>query len=481
MESEQLLGLVEKVRQLKCETQTVEVKAAHEGCPKSLFDSLSAFSNQDDGGTLLFGLDEKSGFEVVGVYDAQDLQKHVVEQCNQMSPPVRPLFTVCDIDGNIVVSAEIPGADITDRPVYYRGKGKVKGSYIRVGEADEPLSAYEVYSYDAYRRRIRDDIRETDTSVSQLDAEQLGAYIAAVKNNKPNTAKLTDEEILELMSIIKTGKPTLAGVLCFSKYPQASFPQLCVTAVVIPGTEMGESGADGARFLDNKRIEGTIGEMLEDSIAFVRRNMREKTIVDGDGKRSDKTEYPIMAIREAVLNALMHRDYSIHTEGTPVRILMFNDRIEIKNEGGLYGKLTLETLGKTHADTRNQTLTNILEILKIAENRYSGIPTIRAAMREYKLPEPVFEARSGSFTVTLKNGTGYYKRKGDYYSTEIDLELLEIFCREPRSRAEISQHLGLSQYYAMKMVVAPLLESGELRMTIPDKPKSRNQKYYSVI
>jgi ATP-dependent DNA helicase RecG len=274
------------------------------------------------------------------------------------------------------------------------------------------------------------------------------------------------------MGLIKDGFPTLAGVMCLSSYPQAAFPQLCVTAVVIPGTRMGETGSEGERFLDNRRIEGTIGEMLDETIRFIQRNMREKTIVGNDGKRNDKTEYPINAVREAVLNALMHRDYSIHTEGTPVRILMFNDRLEIWNEGGLYGKLTIDSIGKVHADTRNQTLVNILEIQKIAENRYSGIPTIRAEMASYNLPEPLFESRRGNFVVTFKNNQMGTVKSGD------EQTLLD-FCREPRDREEIAAFLNLTQYYAMKIHVAPLVESGALKLTIPDKPKSKNQRYFS--
>lgn len=100
----------------------------------------------------------------------------------------------------------------------------------------------------------------------------------------------------------------------------------------------------GERFLDNQRIEGSIPEMLEAAISFVRKNMRTKTIIDRDtGRRQDRTDYPMAAIREAVLNALVHnRDYSIHTEGMPIQILMFDDRMEIRNPGGIYGRIRID-------------------------------------------------------------------------------------------------------------------------------------------
>ena len=479
MQKEDLLNLVKEVQKYQCESQTVEVKSAHEGCPTKLYGSLSSFSNQDGGGILLFGIDEKRDFEAAGVYDPQDLMHKVTEQCKQMQPIVRPLFTVCDIGDKVVVSAEIPGVDIADRPVYYKGTGRLKGSFIRSGEADEPMSDYEIYSHDAYHRRIRDDIRIADIAQkTQFDKPAIDKFIIAVKENKPNISRLEDDEILELMGIVKDGKPTLTGVMCFYKYPQAIFPQLCITAVVVPGTQMGQTGIDGERFIDNKRIEGTISQMLDEAMYFVKRNMREKTIIDKNGKRNDKPQYPVKAVREAVLNALMHRDYSIHTEGTPVRIIMYSDRMEIINEGGLYGKLTIDSLGKMHADTRNQTLANILEILKIAENRYSGIPTIRMEMQEHHHPEPIFKDNRGSFFVILENRMKIQIESSKLKTRDIQADLLE-FCKTPKTREEIVKLVGRTQYYAIKTLVMPLVEQGLLKLTIPDKPKSRNQKYFS--
>ncbi|MDR2542284.1 MAG: putative DNA binding domain-containing protein [Treponema sp.] len=475
MQTKELVKFVNSVRKLGCETQTLEVKAAHKGCPARLYGTLSAFSNQDGGGIIIFGIDEEKNFEIVGVYDPHDLQRHVAEQCKQMKPAVRPLFTVCEINKKTIVSAEIPGVDVSERPVYYMGTGRMKGSYIRVGAEDEPMSDYEVYSYDAYRRRIRDDIRVVDIAgISQFRQDAVNDYILSVKKEKEKTSKLSDEKILNFMGIVKDGKPTIAGVLCFHEYPQIVFPQLCVTAVVVPGLKIGDKGDEGERFSANKRIEGTIMEMVDETMFFVTRNMREKTIVE-EGRRNDRAEYPAGAVREAIINALMHRDYSIHTEGAPVRVIMYNDRLEIINEGGLYGKLTIDRLGKVHGDTRNQTLAHILETQKIAENRYSGIPTIREEMAACRLPEPVFESKRGSFIVTLKNG--YDSRLPDIIPSNENS--LTHFCKTPRSREEIANFLGKTQYYVVKIFIDPLLDKGILKMTIPDKPKSKNQKYYS--
>ena len=107
MQKEELLNIVAQIQKYQCELQTVEAKAANMGCPTKLYDTLSSFSNQDGGGVLVFGIDENKEFEIVGVYDPQDLMHRVSEQCKQMQPQVRPLFTVCDINDNVIVSAEI--------------------------------------------------------------------------------------------------------------------------------------------------------------------------------------------------------------------------------------------------------------------------------------------------------------------------------------------------------------------------------------
>ncbi len=471
MQSEELKSLIFDIKSKKAETQKIELKSAKYGCPTRLFDTLSSFSNQDGGGIIIFGIDENSDFKVSGVYDAQDLQKKVTEQCKQMEPPVRALFTICEIDGTTVVSAEIPGVEVSERPVFYKGVGRVKGSYIRVGESDEPMSEYEIYSYEAFRKRIRDDIRTVENAKIKLfNEERIQQYLIAVKQERLNLSNnVTDEEIMELMGVTVDSKTTLAGLLTFSKYPQTYFPQLCITAVALPGTEMGTVGTDGERFIDNKRITGSIPEMLEEAVEFVRKNSRTKTIITEDGRRIDKPEYPLKAVREAILNALVHRDYSIHTENVPIRIEMYRDRMEITNSGGLYGKLSIDVLGKVRPETRNAALANILELLKITENRYSGIPTIRTEFSNAGLPAPIFSAIHGEFKITMKNS---------YHSSDISIadSILE-FCNVPRTRAEIINFTGKSRTYVMGQIVQPLIESGKLKMTLPDKPKSSKQRY----
>lgn len=474
MLEEELEKLAIRVTIQKAESQTIELKSAHQGCPTRIYDSLSSFSNQNEGGVILFGIDEKDDFSIKGVYDAQDLQKKVAEQCKQMEPPVRALFTVCDIDGKKIVSAEIPGVDVDLRPVFYKGVGRIKGSYIRVGESDEQMSEYEVYSYEAFRKRIRNELRTVDDEkFSLINNERISHYLNEVKKEKDNLAKsVSDDDILELMGITKGGKPTLAGLMCFSIYPQAYYPQLCINAVALPGTEQGISGINDERFIDNKRITGSIPEMLDSAVDFVRRNSRNITIIDSNGRRIDKPEYPVKAVREAILNALVHRDYSSYTENIPVRIEMYRDRLEIINSGGLYGNISINELGQVRPDTRNPALANILEVLHYTENRYSGIPTIMNEFASNNFPMPVFSVKHGDFKVVMRN---------IFYSDNISIEEAVIdFCSKPRSRDEIVSFVGKSKNYVSSKIIIPLTKKGALKLTIPEKPKSSAQKYYKA-
>ena len=305
---------------------------------------------------------------------------------------------------------------------------------------------------------------------NMIDEVRMEKYLSAVRKERKNLAEnVSKDEILELMGITSDGVPTLAGLMVFSKYPQGYFPQLCIAAVSLPGTEMGAVGDDDERFIDNKRITGAIPDMLEDAVKFVRKNSRIKTIIDDNGRRADKPEYPVKAVREAILNALVHRDYSIHTENVPVRIEMYRDRMEIINSGGLYGKISIDALGKVRPETRNAALANMLELLNITENRYSGIPTMRNEFANAGLPAPIFSAVHGEFKVIMKNGL--------YSDEEPADESVVEFCSTPRTRAEIVDFIGKSKNYVMSKIVNPLVKGGKLRMTIPDKPKSPNQRF----
>ena len=480
MTREELNEKLNELQRQKCESQTLEVKKARNGCPQHLYDTLSAFSNQDEGGILLFGIDEEQDFAETGVYDPQDLQKKVNAQCLQMDPVVRPLLTVLEKDGKCFVAAEIPALDLADRPCYYRGKGKIKGSYVRVGDSDEPMTEYEIYSYEAFRKRYREESRPVPRMTEDdLDRERLGEFLRLWRQGKPNLSALPEEKALALAQLVENGVPSLYANLLFGLYPQAYFPQLCITAVAVPGETLGETGAEGERFSDNERIEGDLPGMLARAIRFVRRNSKTRSIIHPEtGRREDRPEYPPGAVREAIVNALVHRDYSIHTEGMPIQLRIYSNRLEIQSPGGLYGRIRVNQLGRVQPDTRNPRLVSALELLGVTENRYSGIPLMEREVGAYNNLALEIEDRRGTFCVTFR------QKAADVSTPEAGSDgknPVLAFCSVPRSKKEIAAHLGLkTAAYVMTKYIAPLVAAGSLRLTVPDQPRSHRQRYVAA-
>lgn len=277
--------------------------------------------------------------------------------------------------------------------------------------------------------------------------------------------------------------------MLFGEYPQAYYPQLFVACVVVPGIELGDTGVMGERFIDNKRIEGTIEEMLVGTMNFLTRNMKTSVIINSNGQRINRTEYPLEALREAVSNALIHRDYSTQTENAYVSVYMYNDRVEIINPGALYGTNKMEKLGTaTTMESRNPTIIRILEEKgDVIENRHSGIPTMIREMQKYGLPQPEFYEERDSFKVIFRNQmvmSEYQQNEQSgqqKVSNEVYKNMLLEYCIIPRTAKEISQYLDIkSRQYISTKLIKPLINEGKLAYTNKNSANARNQKYMTI-
>lgn len=508
----ELQQIVQHVLESRCETQTLEIKAAAEGTPR-VYDTLSAFSNQNEGGIILFGIDEQHGFDICGVYDAQDLQKKVHGQCESMTPEIRPAFETMVADGKTIVAAYISGHPMSERPVYRTSKGITEGSYTRIGDADVRMTATELYDIETFKEGRRDDISTSPAaSLDALDARKISRFILNATKERPLLSRRTDDEILSLTGIIRDDRPTLAGMLTLGDYPQRAYPNLCITAIAVNGTSISPD-ATGERFLDSKRYEGTIEDMLEGAQSFVAHNSRTKVVIK-DGERIDVPEYPETAIREIILNALMHRDYGPYCNGTPVRLTLFSDRLECWNPGGVYGGQNIDDIGYANMPTRNPTLVSLLEIQKTAENRHSGIPVIREEAASRGLRQPEFLDRNGSFLVRFFNENAVpsaddqttatvnrvetfarqdtsqltHQTDDDHHdhhgnvrnNPETMRRMILRYCHEPRSAKDIAEHFDYNITYMRKTFIRPMVEEGALTRTMPDKPRSKYQRYLAT-
>ncbi len=389
----------------------IEVKAAQRGTPQRLFESLSAFANRTGGGVILLGLDENRAFEVVGVGDAQRAIEEISHvAAEQLEPTLRPEFTLAEIDGKSVLAIEVFEIPVEQKPCFYKAAGLQSGAYIRVGNTNRQMSSYEVFSYLTARAQPTfDEEPVIEATIADLDRERLEEYIRQLRRARLDAPYLNRplEEVLKQLCIIRdvdgTLRPTLAGLLMFGAYPQTFEPQLVITFLHYYGTDEAEKTPRGERFLDNRKFEGPIPDMVEAAVNYVMASIRKSSLIEGLLRR-DIPEYPEEAVREAVVNAVAHRDYSPYVRGSYIQLRLFADRLEVQSPGGLYGTVTEETLEEEQS-TRNRVLMRLMEDAHLVENRGSGIRAMIDAMRRLNLEPPRFQDRRASFLVTFRSHT----------------------------------------------------------------------------
>lgn len=417
MGDEEFAALIRAMRVAGTDVATCEVKTARAELPRDIGATISAFAN-GAGGLIVCGLSEKSGFRPVEGFDAPRIQDALAHWCSEkMTPPVHALIETRLFEGAPVVTAYVPPLRPKDKPCFVTASGRYMGSYVRVADGDRRLTSYEVDRFMDEHEQPRFDERVVDeASPADLDPSLVRGLLERERLvHARNFALLDDETALCKLRVLKTGEdgclhPTLAGLVALGTYPQEFFPRLCVAFTCYPGTEKGELAADGRRFLDAQTFVGSISAMVQDAMAAVARNTRVGARVEGAFRR-DVFDYPPVALREALVNALMHRDYSDEALGTPVAVDLYADRIEITNPGGLYGCATLRALDSAViASARNQRLATILESTPlagagfVAENRGTGYQTIVRELAEAGMPAPVPRDTPAVFSLTMRRG-----------------------------------------------------------------------------
>jgi ATP-dependent DNA helicase RecG len=476
MTIDELHAHIDTVKRLKSDTDTLEAKAAVGGLPQYLWRALSALSNTQ-GGCILLGVAEQTG-DIVGVKNAAKMQQDLGSMCADMDPAIRPRIQSHRVDGRTVVTAEVPELDKRLKPCYYKSAGYTNGAYVRVSDGNRKLSQYEVHMMLSGRGQPKDDEAPVpNTSIGDLEPRLVKGFLSRLrKRPNGNFARLADERILRTVKVLVPDQNryvcSLAGLLALGKYPQRFFPALGITFVVYPGTTVGEPGIQQERFLDNERIDGPIPNMLMPTLRVLQRNMKTRSVVRGL-YRADLEEYPLTALREAIVNAMAHRDLSQWGQGTPVQVQLFTDRLTVHNPGGLYGPVTIESLGKDGISaSRNLLLLQILEDTPIGgrnvvcENRGSGVGAMLQALRSAGLPDAEFEDKIATFKVTIYNTPIQRGRKGEI------LALLRAY--GDLSAVEIAKRLRISPVGARKWL-ATLRDDGRVQPTATGR--SKNTRY----
>ena len=476
MNENELATLVANLRLIGTDEQSVEVKS---GVGKSVRESLSALSN-GDGGLLLVGLTEDLAFQPIEGFDARKAQDQLEQRCQQLTPPVRPTIDLIPFEGEVILAAKIEALPSRDKPCYVTDQGKYGGSYVRTGDGDLRLTNYEIDRLvEEHAQPKWDEEAVVEAEVDDLGDAQLSSFLALQEKRRPKTFAEGRDLALKRLRITKGSYPTLAALLVMGEYPQEFYPRLTATFALFPGTDKAEV-ATGHRLLDSQTITGSIPEIVQAGVAAVERNMRTGALI-GDVFRTDVPDYPPVAVREALVNALMHRDYSPASLGAPVQINMFVDRLEITSPGGLYGGVSVRTLGAPGvSSTRNQRITTFLEDIPlpgggaVAENRGTGIPTIQRSLADALMPPPTYLNRIDSFTIT------FHRRRvasTESYGTARDEVLAHLESCVSASTTETVHATGLSRS-AVQKALNELIAEGRVERTEPTR--SPRQRYRLV-
>ncbi len=394
------------------ESVEIEAKRATE-VGASILETISAFANEPyrGGGYLLLGVAPTTDslfpdYEVVGVKSPDKLQADLATQCRQaFNIPLRPELSVEQFNGKSVVIVFIHEAQPYEKPVYIKSKGKEKGAFRRIGSTDQVCTDEDLALF--YQLRTHTTFDETaipDTSEDDFDPLALRAYRQARVEISPNAPELeyNDHDLLFALNAITkqqgTFCATIAGLLLFGKQLslRRHFPLTRVDYIRVEGRDWVPDPDERYHTVEMSgplllMIPRLIGQAFDDI-------PKTFSLAQDSSFRREIPLIPRKVIREAIVNALMHRSYRLRQ---PVQIIRYSNRIEIRNPG--YSLIPDERLGEPGSITRNEKIAAVLHEVGLAETKGTGIRVMLDAMRHSNLTAPLFESdrQKDSFTTTL--------------------------------------------------------------------------------
>ncbi|GLY15715.1 putative DNA binding domain-containing protein [Kineosporia rhizophila] len=406
MHVEELASLVSDLRQEGSDTPEVEVKRAAGGFPDSVLPTVSAFANTPGGGTIVFGLDERSGFAAVGVYDAAACKATLATKARQaLDPPVT--FEAWDLtfEGVAVLVVKIHEQPAHGKPCRVLSSGK---AYLRSYDGDYELSQVEEQAFVANRSTpVFDQQPVPGTTTADLRADLLASYLTSCRASSTALGAMSDEQILYRTGVT-TGTDrvlSLAGLLALGTYPQQHVPNCVIQASVAPRS----SDPAGTRAADVRRFDGPLPLMLDEALRWVQRNTRTRVRFGIDGQARDEPEFPVEAVRELLSNALIHRDVGPYALTQAITLRLDERQLILSNPGGLWG-ITVDRLGKSGVTSaRNGHLLRICQNVRsqegnrVVEALASGIPAVLESLRNAGMVPPRFHDQGISFTVAVPN------------------------------------------------------------------------------
>lgn len=364
------------------EDSRTEFKSVGRGLdPKALAREIAAFAN-GRGGQILLGVEDDGTPTGVGsVQQADQLMLQVVQACQtRVNPPIWCPLTKVEIEGKLLLVVDVQPSS-PDRP--YRADHVF---YVRDASMTREATREELLRLLQSQNAYHDETPVDGAALEDLDVAAIEGFLRALY--EPGAPAKRDFYLRSLKCVDAAGTPTVAGLLLFGRDPQRWFADARISAVRFAGT------AVSGEFADRKEITGTLPHQLEQAMAFVPAPSR----VVGSERVEQGIPEPVL--REALANALAHRDYRAASQ---VRLFVFADRVEVINPGILLNHLTLDSIRIAGISVRrNPILASLLARARRTESVGVGIPEMIAQMRQRGLPEPELSVEGGHFRAVLR-------------------------------------------------------------------------------
>ncbi|MBX0334842.1 putative DNA binding domain-containing protein [Pontibacter sp. HSC-14F20] len=408
------------------ETSKIEAKRGS-AIDRSIMETICAFSNEPglEGGSIILGVERKEhtlfpSYEVTGVNNPDKLQSDLASQCaGSFNQAIRPEIEVESINGLNILKIYVPELPASQKPVYFKHEGLPKGAYRRIGPTDQRCTEDDLLLFFNHNETF-DSALVTDTSWEDIDENAIETYrsLRAKVNPYAEELNFTDQELLISLGCMKkvAGKPhlTYAGLLVFgSRMAQRRLmPAVRLDYIRVPGNEWVSDPENRFTTID---MRGPLPVLLQRAYNAIADDLPKGFLLPEGQLQAESIGLPGRVLREALVNALMHRSYRANQ---PTQIIRYGNRIEIINPG--FSLKPEDHLGEPGSEQRNPFIAAIFHETNLAETKGSGIRTMRKLMEQAGMAPPTYESShsNNQFTARLLL---------HHFLSEEDLKWLDLF------------------------------------------------------
>jgi ATP-dependent DNA helicase RecG len=426
--------------------------------PDGVLRAVVAFANSA-GGTVLIGVEDATR-HVRGVAEPMEMEERLASLISDsIAPRLVPDLEVFPWRRAYLVAVQVHPSQ--SRPHYLKREGLERGTYVRVGSTNRRADRELI---EELRRFARGEAFD-EQAMPDLDSEAIDFRAASESFADVRKLKRPDLTTLRLLSTHQGRKvPTVGGMLLFGKERAQHFPDAFIQAGRFAGT-------DKARIDDHVEIRSYPVQAIDAAIGFIQKHSLRSAEI-GSVRRKDRSNLPPAAVREAVINAVVHADYA--QRGAPIRVSIFDDRMEVESPGLLPFGLTIADLHQGISKLRNRVLGRVFHELGLIEHWGSGIQRMSAACRQAGLGQPLLEEVGTRFRVTL-----YTTRTAAPALDPIDSAILECLVGdEGLFTHQIAAAIQRTPRAARTRLLS-LVERGLVR-EIGSSPQDPKRRYFRV-